>query len=91
MRQVSPPQAWSTVIGVLTRDTLVLLYLAVVVTEALVYSLPLLEPGTLRAFGASPFQIPFVATAAMAGFYGLGQIERRETGLAYRSSYGSGD
>ena len=80
MRQVSPLPVWSTIISVLTRDTLVLLYFAVAVTEALIYSLPMLDPGTLTAFGASPFQIPFVATAAMAGFYGLGRIETARSG-----------
>ena len=84
MRHVSPPPVWSTIVSVLTRDTLVLLYLAVAVTEALIYSLPMLDPGTLTAFGASPFQIPFVATAAMAGFYGLGRIENDEERLFWR-------
>jgi len=78
MRQVSPTTVRSAIVNVLTRDTLVLLYLSVVVTELLLYSLPLLEPGTLTAFGASPFEIPFVTTAALAGFYGLGRIEDRE-------------
>ena len=85
MRHVSPHPVWSTIISVLTRDTLVLLYLAVAVTEALIYSLPMLDPGTLTAFGASPFQIPFVATAAMAGFYGLGRIENGEERLFWRN------
>ena len=85
MRHVSPPPVWSTILSVLTRDTLVLLYYAVAVTEALVYSLPMLDPGTLTAFGASPFQIPFVATAAMAGFYGLGRIENGEERLFWRN------
>ena len=76
---------WSTIANVLTRDTLVLLYLAVAVTEALLYSLPLLDPGTLTAFGASPFQIPFVTTAAMAGFYGLGRIESGEERIFWRN------
>ena len=84
MRDVSPPPVWSTIISVLTRDTLVLLYFAVAVTEALIYSLPMLDPGTLTAFGASPFQIPFVATATMAGFYGLGRIENEEERLFWR-------
>jgi len=78
MRHVSSPPVWSTILSVLTRDTLVLLYFAVAVTEALLYSLPMLDPGTLTAFGASPFQIPFVATTAIAGFYGLGRIENGE-------------
>jgi len=61
---------------------------AVVVTEALLYSLPLMDPGTLTAFGASPFEIPFVATAMVAGFYGLRRIQDAEertfwTHLAY--------
>ena len=85
MRQVSPPPVWSTIISVLTRDTLVLLYFAVAATEALIYSLPMLDAGTLTAFGASPFQIPFVATTAMAGFYGLGRIEHREERIFWRS------
>jgi signal transduction histidine kinase len=76
---------WSTIISVLTRDTLVLLYFAVAVTEALIYSLPMLDPGTLTAFGASPFQIPFVATAAMAGFYGLGRIEHADERIFWRN------
>ena len=84
MRDVSAPSVVSAFVNVLTRDTLVLLYLAVVVTEALIYSLPLLDPGTLTAFGASPFQIPFVATVAMAGFYGLDRIESAEERLFWR-------
>ena len=85
MRQVSPFPVWSAIRHVLTRDTLVLLYLAVVVTEALVYSLPLLDPGTLTAFGASPFQIPFVTTAALAGFYGLGRVQDAEERIFWRN------
>ena len=85
MRQVSPPPVWSTIASVLTRDTLVLLYLAVVVTEVLIYSLPMLEPGTLTAFGASPFQIPFVTTTALAGFYGLGRVENGEERIFWRN------
>ena len=85
MRQVSPLTAWPAIRHVLTRDTLVLLYLAVVVTEALVYSLPLLDPGTLTAFGASPFQIPFVTTAALAGFYGLGRVQDEEERIFWRN------
>ena len=85
MRQVSPLPVWSAIRHVLTRDTLVLLYLAVVVTEALVYSLPLLDPGTLTAFGASPFQIPFVTTAALAGFYGLGRVQDEEERIFWRN------
>ena len=85
MRDVSASSVVSAIVNVLTRDTLVLLYLAVVVTEALIYSLPLLDPGTLTAFGASPFQIPFVATAAMAGFYGLDRIESGEERLFWRN------
>jgi signal transduction histidine kinase len=76
---------WSIIINVLTRDTLVLLYVAVAATEALIYSLPMLDAGTLTAFGASPFQIPFVATTAMAGFYGLGRIEHSEERIFWRS------
>ncbi|MFO7691937.1 MAG: ATP-binding protein [Vicinamibacterales bacterium] len=75
----------SVIVNVLTHDTLVLLYLAVVATEALLYSLPLLDPGTLTAFGASPFQIPFVTTAAMAGFYGLGRIQDAEERIFWRN------
>jgi signal transduction histidine kinase len=85
MRDVSTSSVISTIVNVLTRDTLVLLYLAVVVTEALIYSLPMLDPGTLTAFGASPFQIPFVATVAMAGFYGLDRIESGEERLFWRN------
>ena len=85
MRQVSPLPVRSIITNVLGRDTLVLLYFAVVVTEALVYSLPMLDPGTLTAFGASPFQIPFVTTAAMAGFYGLGRIESAEERVFWRN------
>ena len=85
MRQVSPTPVWSTIISVLTRDTLVLLYLAVAATEALIYSLPMLDPGTLTAFGASPFQIPFVTTAAIAGFYGLGRMESEEERIFWRN------
>ena len=85
MRQVSPLPVRSIITNVLGRDTLVLLYFAVVVTEALVYSLPVLDPGTLTAFGASPFQIPFVTTAAMAGFYGLGRIESAEERVFWRN------
>ena len=85
MREVSPFPVWSAIRNVLTRDALVLLYLAVVVTEALVYSLPLLDPGTLTAFGASPFQIPFVTTAALAGFYGLGRVQDEEERIFWRN------
>jgi len=85
MRHVSPLPAWSAIRNVLTRDTLVLLYLAVVLTEALIYSLPLLDPGTLTAFGASPFQIPFVTTAALAGFYGLGRVQGEEERIFWRN------
>ncbi|MGE5198749.1 MAG: sensor histidine kinase, partial [Rhodospirillaceae bacterium] len=56
----------------------------VVVTEALIYSLPMLDPGTLTAFGASPFQIPFVATAAVAGFWGLNRTGSREEQIFWR-------
>jgi signal transduction histidine kinase len=85
MRQVSPSKVGPAIINVLTRDTLVLLYYAVVATEALIYSLPLLDPGTLTAFGASPFEIPFVTTAAMAGFYGLGRIQDHEERIFWRN------
>ena len=85
MRQVSSLQVRSAVINVLTRDTLVLLYFAVTVSEALIYSLPVLDPGTLTAFGASPFQIPFVTTAAIAGFYGLRRIPDYEERLFWRT------
>jgi len=85
MRQVSPIPVRSVIVGVLTRDTLVLLYLALVVTEALLYSLPMLDPGTLTAFGASPFQIPFVTTVALAGFYGLDRVQDREERLFWRT------
>lgn len=78
MGNVSSRSARSIILDVLTRDTLVLLYFAVVVTEALIFSLPLLDPGTLTAFGASPFEIPFVTTAALAGFYGLRRIQDPE-------------
>jgi len=88
MGNVSPRSTVSVVLDVLAGDTLVLLYLAVVVTEALLYSLPLMDPGTLTAFGASPFQIPFVATAMVAGFYGLRRVQDAQermfwTHLAY--------
>jgi len=85
MRQVSSLQVRSAVVNVLTRDTLVVLYFAVAATEALIYSFPLLDPGTLTAFGASPFQIPFVATVAVAGFYGLGRIQDREEQIFWRN------
>jgi signal transduction histidine kinase len=85
MRQASPASVWSLILNVLTRDTLVLLYFAVAVTEGLLYSLPMLDPGTLTAFGASPFQIPFVSTAAMAGFYGLGRVEGEEERVFWRN------
>ena len=84
MREVSRSPVWSALVAALTRDTIVLLYFAVAVTEALIYSLPMLDPGTLTAFGASPFQIPFVATAAMAGFYGLGRVETDEERVFWR-------
>jgi signal transduction histidine kinase len=45
----------------------------------------MLDPGTLTAFGASPFQIPFVATVAMAGFYGLGRIDSAEERVFWRN------
>ena len=85
MRQVSSLQVRSAVVNVLTRDTLVLLYYAVIGTEALIYSLPMLDPGTLTAFGASPFQIPFVSTVAIAGFYGLGRIQDGEEKIFWRN------
>src|SRR5512137_1732951 len=85
MQQVSSSPVRSAFVNVLTRDTLVLLYLAVAATEVLVYSLPMLDPGTLTAFGASPFQIPFVATVAMAGFYGLGRIDSAEERVFWRN------
>jgi len=85
MRQVSPFPVWPVILNVLTRDTLVLLYLAVVLTEAIIYSLPMLGSGTLTAFGASPFQIPFVATAVMAGFYGLRRIADYEERIFWRN------
>ena len=85
MREVSRSPVWSALVAALTRDTIVLLYFAVAVTEALIYSLPMLDPGTLTAFGASPFQIPFVATAAMAGFYGLGRVESAEERMFWRN------
>ncbi|HOG29474.1 MAG TPA: ATP-binding protein [Vicinamibacterales bacterium] len=81
MGHVSPPAARAAIATALTRDTLVLLFYAVAVTEALIYSLPLMDPGTLTAFGASPFLIPFVATATAAGFYGLGRVQEREERL----------
>jgi signal transduction histidine kinase len=85
MRQGSSLQIRSAVVNVLTRDTLVVLYFAVAATEALIYSFPVLDPGTLTAFGASPFQIPFVATVAIAGFYGLGRIQDREEQIFWRN------
>lgn len=42
-----------------------------------IYSVPLMDRGTLTAFGASPFEIPFVATAMIAAFYGLQTITDR--------------
>jgi signal transduction histidine kinase len=84
MRQVSPFPVWTAIFNVLTRDTLVLLYFAAVLTEAFIYSLPLLDPGTLTAFGASPFQIPFVTTAALAGFYGFSRIADAEERIFWR-------
>ena len=88
MGHVSSPSTFSVILDVLARDALVVIYLAVVITEALLYSLPLMDPGTLTAFGASPFQIPFVATAMLAGFYGLRRVQDPEermfwTHLAY--------
>ena len=85
MRHVSPVPVRSAIVGVLTRDTLVLLYLALVATEALLYSLPMLDPGTLTAFGASPFQIPFVTTVALAGFYGLDRVQDGEERIFWRT------
>ncbi|MCX6552012.1 MAG: ATP-binding protein [Acidobacteria bacterium] len=78
----------SAFVRLFLHDTLVQLYLGVLAAEAVIYSVPLMDPGTLTAFGASPFEIPFVATAAMAGFYGLRRIPEREerlfwTHLAY--------
>jgi signal transduction histidine kinase len=78
MGYVSSPSTRSVILDVLARDTLVVIYLAVVVTEALLYSLPLMDPGTLTAFGASPFQIPFVATAMVAGFHRLRRVQDAE-------------
>jgi signal transduction histidine kinase len=88
MGSVSSHSTFSVILDVLARDALVVIYLAVVVTEALLYSLPLMDPGTLTAFGASPFEIPFVATAMLAGFYGLRRVQDAEermfwTHLAY--------
>ena len=81
MRHVSSTSVRSAIFTVLTRDTLVLLYLAVAVTEGLIFSLPLMSRGTLTSFGASPFEIPFVAVAALAGFYGLRRIQDYEERL----------
>jgi len=68
----------------LTRDTLVLVYLTIAAIEALIYGLPLLSPDSLAAFGASPFQIPFVATTALAGLYGLGRVLNPEERMFWR-------
>ena len=72
----------------LVRDPLVQLYLAVVAIEAVIYTAPLMDPGTLTAFGASPFEIPFVATVVSAAFLGLNRTPAGEerlywTHLAY--------
>ena len=85
MREVSSLHVRSAILNVLTRDTLVLLYYAVAFSELLIYSLPVLDPGTLTAFGASPFQIPFVATAAIAGYDGLHRITDSEERLFWRN------
>ncbi len=84
MPEVSRFPVRSALLDALARDAIVLLYFAVAITEGLIYSLPMLDPGTLTAFGASPFQIPFVATAAMAGFYGLGRVVHAEERLFWR-------
>jgi signal transduction histidine kinase len=88
MGYVSSPSTRSVILDVLRRDTLVVVYLAVLITEALLYSLPLMDRGTLTAFGASPFEIPFVATAMVAGFRRLRRVQDAEermywTHLAY--------
>jgi signal transduction histidine kinase len=85
MRQLSALQVHSTIINVLTRDTLVLLYAAAAFSELLIYSLPVLDPGTLTAFGASPFQVPFVMITALAGFYGLGHVQDQEERIFWRN------
>ena len=73
-----PPRPARAIVTSLLQDTLVQLYLAVVVAEAVIYAVPLLDPATLTAFGASPFQIPFVATVAVAAFAGLRRIPEGE-------------
>jgi signal transduction histidine kinase len=76
------------IVTALLHDTLVQLYLAVLVAEVVIYTVPLMDPGTLTVFGASPFEIPFVATVAFAAFAGLGRTLAGEerlywTHLAY--------
>jgi len=69
-----PARPAHAIVRALLHDTFVQLYLAVVVAEAVIYAVPLMDPGTLTVFGASPFEIPFVATAAFAAFIGLRRI-----------------
>jgi signal transduction histidine kinase len=75
-------------VAALLHDALVQLYLAVLVVEAVIYTAPLMDPGTLTAVGASPFRIPFIATVAAAAFLGLRRMPAGEerlywTHLAY--------
>jgi len=84
MRDVSPTPVRSAIHAVLTRDTLVLLYLAIAVTELLLFALPVLDPATRKAFGSQPFQIPLVATVCLAGFSGLGRMPDREERTFWR-------
>lgn len=74
MRTVSSARLGSLLARLVRHDTFVQLYLAVVAAEAVIYSVPLMDPGTLTAFGASPFEIPFVATVVLTGFYGLRHV-----------------
>ena len=58
MRPSRRQPVWSAVFTVLRATRSCMLYLAVVVAEALIYIVPLMDPGTLTAFGASPFADP---------------------------------
>jgi signal transduction histidine kinase len=83
-----PVTSARTIVIALLRDPLVNLYLAVLAIEAVIYRAPLMDPGTLTAFGASPFQIPFVAIVAAAAFLGLRRVPASDerlywTHLAY--------
>jgi signal transduction histidine kinase len=76
--QATPARA---IVTALMRDSLVQLYLAVLAIEAMIYTAPLLDPPELAAFGASSFQIPFIAIVVAASLQGRHRIRDAEERL----------